>query len=354
MALESYRSGQSKINFKLYGAGPPLVLFHPSPNSSLMMHDLAVLLSKHFTVVCPDTPGYGRSPKLAVDHPSMNDYALAFHDLFKRLGFDSIACYGSATGAQIAIRYGILFPEHTSHLFLDNCAHFTDAEREQILANYFPDLTPSLDGQHLVRLWDMVSNLFRFFPWCFKDEDHQLSGPIPPPSVLHSIVQDYLQAGTDYDIAYRAAFDHEKVDYIQQLIVATTVLRWEGSILKKYTDRIFDHELPDNVHGQKISADRSLRYIEIVDHIVTTYKSKQEYSKDALIPKLIVDTEKISVAEFNTEPPKPDANGLYLIKAWHELRDQEFLNDTLVDNQEKQNGEALQRSLVSWFTNYKN
>lgn len=337
---------KNNIHFKVYGAGPPIVLFHPSPNSSDMMHDLAVKLASDFTVICPDTPGYGSSPKLEVANPAMIDFVHAFKEMFDSLGLDSITIYGSATGSQIGIRYGIEYPDHVSHLILDNCAHFTDEEREAILESYFPDLTPQLDGSHLVQVWDMVTSLFQYFPWCFKDQEHKLNGPMPPPAILHMIAKDYLRAGADYDIAYKAAFEHEKVDYVQQLTVPTTILRWEGSILKSYTDRLFDYDLPMNVIGQKISADRSLRFKEIAEHITEVATSSLSYTKESITDSL--DKHEIEGANdfLDASPPKPDTNGFHLINAWHQLRDK-YLFDNNIESEDPKN---LNEQLVRWYS----
>lgn len=336
---------KNSIHFKVYGDGPPLVLFHPSPNSSAMMHDLAVQLASSFMVICPDTPGYGSSPKLKIENPTMKDFAEAFKIMFDDLGISKIAIYGSATGSQIGIRYGIEYPDHVDHLFLDNCAHFTDDERVSILKSYFPDLTPRLDGDHLVQIWDMVNSLFQYFPWCFKDDEHKLKTPMPPATILHAIVKDYLKAGVDYDIAYKAAFAHEKVDYIQELKVPTTILRWQGSILKSYTDRLFDYDLPENVKGQKISADRSLRFKEIAECINDTNTSSVNILGDSITEKIEKYHATNSENEFNHDPPVPDVAGYYLIKAWHELRDKALLDSGRINL----DPEALQGQFVQWF-----
>lgn len=349
MSGTTYTAASSKIHFKVYGSGPPIALFHPSPNSSQLMHGLAEELAARFTVICPDTPGYGASPKLAKLNPDMKDYAEAFRSLFEELGFESIALYGSATGAQIAIRYGIEYPDHVSHLFLDNTAHFTEEERQQVLENYFPDLTPRADGKHLVMLWDMVSSLFQYFPWCFKDEEHKLNGPIPPPDVLQTIVLDYLKAGKDYDLAYKAAFNHEKIDFIQLLKVPTSVLRWEGSIIKKYNDRIFDYDLPENVIGQNISGDRSLRYREIANHITEVYRSKHDFKKETLTQNLNIQNLGDTIIDFSEDAPTPDADGLYLIRAWHALKDEVQYSNSGPNATDSIDPNIIQKRLISWY-----
>jgi len=226
--FKAYLSDNSNpINFRVYGKGPAIVLFHPSPNSCKLMHPLAALLAEDHTVICPDTPGYGHSRKLDLANPSMPDYTHAFKELFDNIGLSKFSIYGSATGAQIGIRYGLEYPEDAEHLYLDNCAHFTSEERSQIKAHYFPDLTPKLDGSHLTQTWGIVTNLFKFFPWCFQDDTHKLTTPMPPLAVLHAITMDYLTTGADYDLAYKAAFDHEKFEHINSLNVPASIFRWD-------------------------------------------------------------------------------------------------------------------------------
>jgi len=311
-----------QLHCKIYGQGPPIILFHPSPNSSAMMEPFAQVLAAHHTVICPDTPGYGLSDKLNIDEPSIEDYVHRFKMLFDALHLKTFSIYGSATGAQIAIRYGIAYPESISYLFLDNCAHFTDKERLEIKANYFPDLQPIMDGSHLSKVWDIVSNLFSYFPWCFQDEAHKLSGPAPTPEVLHRIALDYLRAGPDYDLAYRAAFDHEKAEYINELTVPTTIFRWEGSILKKYTDRIFEHNLPAHIAGKIIPADRNIRNQSMSAYILEQDKNGQTYTLiDSILSldnDLFVhpDSDHIIIDHL----PAPDSEGVYLKDAWNMVK----------------------------------
>lgn len=346
MFKEYILSVPQDLYIRIYGAGPPIVLFHPSPNSSKMMHDLANILSSDFTVICPDTPGYGLSQKLGISEPSMTDYVLCFQRAFQELGLNQLAIYGSATGGQLAIRYGLEYPDEVQHLFLDNCAHFTDEERADILQSYFPDLTPQHSGDHLIQLWDMVSHLFKYFPWCFKDENHKLSTPAPPIAVLHNIALEYLQAGKDYDLAYKAAFNHEKVSYIQDLTVSTFILRWQGSILKTYTDRIFEFELNPNVKQSFISADRNLRYPEMASFIKTQYGQHENESQ--LNPELIAykaSDDTADAFEGIGVPPKPTATGEYLVEAWKQLL------DTTDKNKLNVSLNQINKHLALWYLN---
>lgn len=333
-----------KIYLRIYGTGPVIVLFHPSPNSSKMMHSFATVLAKHYTVICPDTPGYGNSDALPINDPTMEDYVNSFHATFAELGIKQFSIYGSATGGQLAIRYGLKCADQIEHLFLDNCAHFTDEERTEILKHYFPNLTPQSNGSHLLKLWEMVTHLFKYFPWCFQDEAHQLHVPMPPIELLHGIAMDYLRAGPGYDIAYKAAFNHEKVDYIQELNVPTTILRWEGSILKKYTDRIFEYELQPNIEQHFISANRESRFTEISDVIQSKYTLENEYDKHDYARFVIDEVNSSGQKEvFSNKPPSPEISGKYLIKAWSALQD-------ATKNTSDNDLSKISQELIRWYS----
>ena len=212
-----------KLFFLKTGKGAPIVLLHPSPSSSKSMIPFIKELATHFTVIAIDTPGYGASDLMPQKPKSIKAYCKYLQPFFKKMGLKKFAIYGSATGAQIAIRYGLEFPKQVSHLYLDNAAHFSDKTRDEILKSYFPDISPKYDGSHLMTIWTMVHDLFVFFPWCFSDEKYRVKKSFPPNFVLHQIALEYMLAGKNYDLAYRAAFEHEKAVCVQRLKSPTTL-----------------------------------------------------------------------------------------------------------------------------------
>ena len=268
---------QKQVHFRYLGKGRPIVLFHASPSSSKMMIPLMKELSQHFLVIAVDTPGYGLSDPLAEEEPSIKDYVNAFKPFFDDLGLSKFAVYGTATGAQIAIRYALTYPDDIAQVYLDNAAHFTDEQREDILRDYFPNLSPCYDGNHLKTMWKMIRNLFVYFPWSDPQPQNRLETPFPPAAVLHDVAQDYLQTGSDYDKAYRAAFLHEQAEYVQALKVPATIFNWEGSIVKPYTEQLLTFELPENIRVIPIAAGREKRNIKMSDHVFQTYTDEIEY-----------------------------------------------------------------------------
>ena len=212
-------------------------------------------------VIAPDTPGYGASdplPEPPADSGSPGPHSGPATDLsvytnwllefIRTLGLERAGLYGSATGAQIAIEFARAYPETTRFVVLDNVAHFTSEERERMLARYFPDLSPRADGGHLGEAWSMVRGLWQWFPWYQQDEDHRIAEPAAvSDEILQRMLVDHLCPGRNYARAYRAALRNEDAARVQGIAVPVRIIRWEGSLLRRYADRFDDFGWSANV-----------------------------------------------------------------------------------------------------------
>ncbi|QLG45059.1 alpha/beta hydrolase [Costertonia aggregata] len=327
-----------KLHFYMMGSGPALILLHPSPSSGETMLPLAKQLSSNYTVLCVDTPGYGKSDALAVVPYELSAYTDFFHEAFKKLGLEKPAIYGSATGAQLAVRYGLEYPDSVSHIFLDNAAHFDDASANEIIEHYFPDLTPRLDGGHLTQIWSIVSQMFQYFPWCFTTKKYALNRPQMPLFVLQMVAMDYLKAGATYDIAYRLAFQHERGRYVQRLKVPTTIFRWENSIITKYVDQLLAFEFKDHVQPFVIKGDAEERNQKMVSFILgvserlTDYKARNTVMEE-------VDSIILEYIKPMENPPEIQQNGQHFQEAWQ----------LLLKNNPNVSAEEAQMYLVDWY-----
>lgn len=325
------KSSEGVLHFLSKGEGPPIFLFHASPMSSSSLAPLIDQLSENFTVIAPDTPGYGYSSPLTSRPDHIREYVAALHELQHHLECSKIAIYGTATGAQIGIRYALEYPDDVAQLFLDNTAHFTEEEKEKILESYFPDYTPKEDGAHLAIIWDTVTNLFKYFPWCFKDEAHKLSTPVPPLLVLHKVFIDYLLSGAKYDWAYKTAFAHENREHIFEVKVPVHIFRWEGSILTTYMDRIFEVEQPQTLSSEKIPVTQD-RYASMASSIQKRYTGESK----------VLDLSRMGFSSFQTNSkaslpifipsfPKIEESGAYLLDGWLALDDFMDKDGTIAD-----------------------
>ena len=103
--------GERQVHYRHAGEGPPVVLLHQSPASSAALAPLIRRLAARFSVIAPDTPGYGHSDPLvpADAEPGIDDYVDAMAALFDVLGLQRPALFGSHTGAIIATRFASLY-----------------------------------------------------------------------------------------------------------------------------------------------------------------------------------------------------------------------------------------------------
>jgi len=248
------------LHYRLSGSGPALFLLHPSPLSSAFMQPLMKRLAHRATVIAVDTPGYGGSSGVKNPHGDLAVYAAALVALADRMGLDAYAIYGSATGAQIAIETAARDPSRVSGILLDNAAVFTDEQRAEITAGYFPDLAPDEDGGHLARAWRVAHDGTMFFPWHLPEEANRLADDPGPVEAMQATAMGCLEAGEDYHLAYRAAFANERPENLAAVEVPAVVMRWAGGMLRKYTDQLDDFAWGPNVAMAHCAADPEARW----------------------------------------------------------------------------------------------
>ena len=134
--------GERRVMVRRAGSGPPVLLLHESPVSSAAFVPLIGSLAERFTVIAPDTPGYGGSDPLALHRPQIADYADALKETVDALGLERVALFGRHTGAAIAIAFSNRYPERVNGVVLEGCPAFTPEEMEELVASYLPPFRP--------------------------------------------------------------------------------------------------------------------------------------------------------------------------------------------------------------------
>ncbi|MCZ0944022.1 MAG: alpha/beta fold hydrolase [Gammaproteobacteria bacterium] len=226
------------LHYRVAGSGPPLFALHPSPLDSAFMETLMARLADRATVIAPDTPGFGDSDPLPGPIHDLGPCVRAMKALRQALGLDRVGVYGSATGAQIAVEWAKTEPQALSGIVLDNAAAFGEAERRRILKGYLPDVTPSPDASHLARAWLAAHDGTLFFPWQAPSTENRISPELAPAAAMQATARGYLRAGPGYASIYRAAFRNERVERLAPVAIPLVILRWQGSILARWTGRL--------------------------------------------------------------------------------------------------------------------
>ncbi len=248
-----------QLHARVCGSGPPLVLFHASPLSSLFLQDQMVRLESEFTCYGIDTPGYGFSDPLPHAPTSLDDYAQAILSALSNADIDNFNLYGTATGAQIGLAMARLAPSRIAKMVLDNCAAFAPEWRAAHEADYFPDLSAQSDGSHWRRAWEIASRQIMAFPWYSDAAEDQLNRPAPPAEIIHALALGFVSARPSYDAAYRLAFNAEDSTSFNGLKVPTTLIDWEGSIVRKQVTDLIASGLPSCVRIVKAGSTPSDR-----------------------------------------------------------------------------------------------
>src|SRR5262249_38279899 len=87
-----------QVHYRRAGSGPPVILRHESPRSSVALTPYLEALAPRFTAIALDTAGYGLSEPLGIAQPSVEDYAADFGPTLDALGIDRCTIYGQHTG----------------------------------------------------------------------------------------------------------------------------------------------------------------------------------------------------------------------------------------------------------------
>src|SRR5919109_1377781 len=106
---------ETHIFLRRFGSGAAVLLLHGFPQTHLMWRAVAPSLARHFTVICANLRGYGRSgcPASAPDHSPYTKRAMAkdMVSLMDKLGFARFAVAGHDRGGRVAYRLALDHPK---------------------------------------------------------------------------------------------------------------------------------------------------------------------------------------------------------------------------------------------------
>ena len=237
-----------QVHFRSGGTGPVVLLLHQSPQSSAAMLPLAEKLVSRYCVIAPDSPGFGLSDPLKMTTQTIEDMAHALDEFTTAIQLPRATVIGVHTGAQIALEFGLRFPEKTDFLILDGLALFNEEESADILEHYLPPFIPDWDGSHLTWLWARLREQVIFFPWYRKGRGARMHYDMPGAEYLHGWFMDFMYAGDEYRGGYGAAFRYRNSAAIKDIIPPTAALYRTGDVLESHRQRL--PALPDHAWSE--------------------------------------------------------------------------------------------------------
>lgn len=227
--------GGRQVHYRRAGSGPPVVLLHACPKSSVEQAPLVERLARRFTAIALDMPGYGESEPLAPEQPEIADFADALAATLDALGIARCAAYGRHTGGLIALEMGRRHPGRLSRAIFDGFPVFSEAERRRFLAGYLQPLMPLWDGLHLPGLWARMRENYLFFPWNdgpVPENRNDLS--MPPARQLHGTAMDLLKVMDRWRVGYASAFRYRPE-------AALGAVAWPALIMARRDDLLYPH-----------------------------------------------------------------------------------------------------------------
>ncbi len=246
-----------RVHYRRAGSGPPVMLIHQSPRSSAEYAALIADWAPDFTVIAPDTPGFGESAPLPMPNPHVNDYADAVIAVMDALGLDRAGAYGTHSGAITLVTAAKRAPHRFAAIAANGYAVWTDAERADFGSNYTPPFVPLAYGEHLTWAWHRIREQSWFFPWYATDDAHRLSVAHDNPATNHAMVMDVLAAGASYAQGYAAMLQAPR-DLPEPGAPTPPVLITgrNGDPLQAHIDRLGD--LPPGWAAYKVTTDAEL------------------------------------------------------------------------------------------------
>lgn len=111
-----------KVNYKIAGQGPAILILHGWGGSSASWHTVqAQLAQQGYQVIVFDFPGFGKSAN-PPEPWEVGDYTKFLEQLVGHLGLSSFFLIGHSFGGRVAIKYVFAHPEKVKKLILVSSA----------------------------------------------------------------------------------------------------------------------------------------------------------------------------------------------------------------------------------------
>jgi pimeloyl-ACP methyl ester carboxylesterase len=248
-----------QVHYRKAGSGPPLVLLHDSPRSSLLHLELIAYLADRFTVYALDTPGYGESTPLTVQGRALEvaDFADALAATVAALGLEKAGFYGFHTSSKILLDFAVRHPEKVAVALLDGLSIAKGGKPDPAFINaYMRPFTVDAEGSFLAREWTRVRDTWRWFPWFATKPASRMPIAQPPLSEIHDYFLDYAMAGPHYSGGYRAAMEHQPLENVSRIMAPTQIFARADDVLFGCLDLLPDPG-PSALSVARLTADRA-------------------------------------------------------------------------------------------------
>lgn len=143
---------------RVEGVGPPIVLLHRTPASSVSFEAMLARLDGRRAAMAFDTPGFGQSFR-PPGRPSTVDYARWFLAALDALGVDAFHVCGHHTGTHFGVELARLAPRRVRSLLLSGVLYTDAATRAAFATRLGQALRPDGEGHYAIETWKFVRRM---------------------------------------------------------------------------------------------------------------------------------------------------------------------------------------------------
>jgi len=248
--------GNGQVHYRTAGSGPPIIVLHDSPRSSVLHIPQLAAFSDTFTVIAIDTPGYGNSTPLSPDpRPEIPDFGKALADTIRAFGVDRCPVYGFHTSSKITLDFAANQPDCVAVAILDGLSIPPGEPDSGFIDQYMKPFLVTDDGAYLAAEWTRVRDFQRWFPWFAKTQVSRQNSPQRDMTYMHEYCMDLLMAGPHFSDAYGAAMRYKPKPVIPTITSRTIFMAKEDDVLYTYLDSLPD-PMPKSCSIERLTSDK--------------------------------------------------------------------------------------------------
>ena len=249
-------TANGQVHYRAAGSGPPIILLHDSPRSSVLHKELVEHFSDTFTAIAIDTPGYGNSTPLPPEpRPEIGDFAAALAETILGFGVERCPVYGFHTSSKILLEFAANHPERVSVAIMDGLSLPAGDTDHAFIANFMRPFTVTDTGSYLGEEWTRVRDFQRWFPWFAKTKATRLPTAQRDMRYMHDYSMDLFMAGPHFSDAYSGAMRYKAPPVIPTLTARCVFMARKDDVLYSFLDSLPD-PMPDGSTIERLEPDR--------------------------------------------------------------------------------------------------
>jgi pimeloyl-ACP methyl ester carboxylesterase len=143
-----------RLHYQELGAGYPVICIHgagPGASAESNFKLNAGAFAEKFRVILYDMPQYGKSAKIVLTEPRLKYNARILNGFLTALAIDKAHIVGNSMGGQVAMKFGIDYPDRLSRVVIIGSGGVTSifapspVEGVKMIARYYKGIGPSRD-----------------------------------------------------------------------------------------------------------------------------------------------------------------------------------------------------------------